>query len=196
MLADAIADIHARSRGTYGILRVKAALEIEQGLIVNTKLVKRIMSELGIHGLPGPKKGYKNLKNARTCEDLVQRQFTATRPNELWLTDITEHPTGEGKLYCCVVLDLYSRKAVGRAIDRRCESVVVLDAINKAGESRRTPSPTTVIHSDQGTQGEINWLSQHLDEGGGRWRDAGATTGGPALSGAHSLHRDGRGCLA
>ena len=64
-MADAIADIHARSRGTYGILRVKAALEIEQGLIVNTKLVKRIMRELGIQGLPGPKKGYKNLKNAR-----------------------------------------------------------------------------------------------------------------------------------
>ena len=108
LLADAIADIHARSRGTYGILRVKAALEIEQGLIVNTKLVKRIMRELGLRGLPGPKKGYKNLKNARTCEDLVQRQFTATAPNELWLTDITEHPTSEGKLYCCVVLDLYS----------------------------------------------------------------------------------------
>jgi transposase InsO family protein len=151
MLADAIADIHARSRGTYGILRVKAALEIEQGLIVNTKLVKRIMRELGIRGLPGPKKGYKNLKNARTCEDLVQRQFTATRPNELWLTDITEHPTGEGKLYCCVVLDLYSRKVVGWAIDRRCEAALVLDAINKAGGSRTT-SPTTVIHSDHGSQ--------------------------------------------
>ena len=151
MLADAIADIHARSRGTYGILRVKAALELEQGLIVNTKLVRRIMNELGLQGLPGPKKGYKNLKNARTCEDLVQRQFTATRPNELWLTDITEHPTSEGKLYCCVVLDLYSRKVVGWAIDRRCESALVLDAINKAGESRKT-SPSTVIHSDHGTQ--------------------------------------------
>jgi len=151
MLADAIAEIHARSRGTYGILRVKAALELEQGLMVNTKLVRRIMNELGIAGLPGPKKGYKNLKNARTCEDLVQRQFTATRPNELWLTDITEHPTSEGKLYCCVVLDLYSRKVVGWAIDRRCESALVLDAINKAGESRKT-SPSTVIHSDHGTQ--------------------------------------------
>ena len=126
-------DIHARSRGTYGILRVKAALEIEQGLIVNYKLVKRIMRELGLKGLPGPKKGHKNLENAPTCEDLVQRQFTASRPNQLWLTDITEHPTSEGKLYCCVVLDLFSRKVVGWAIDRRCESVLVLDAINKAG---------------------------------------------------------------
>jgi putative transposase len=84
-LADAIADIHARSRGTYGILRIRAALETEQGLIVNTKLVKRIMRELGIHGLPGPRKGVKNLNNAPTCEDLVQRQFTARGPNELWL---------------------------------------------------------------------------------------------------------------
>jgi putative transposase len=189
-LADAIADIHARSRGTYGILRVKAALEIEQGLIVNTKLVKRIMRELGIQGLPGPKKGYKNLKNAPTCEDLVQRQFTASRPNELWLTDITEHPTREGKIYCCVVLDLYSRKVVGWAIDRRCEAALVLDAINKAGGSRTT-SPSTVIHSDHGTQGELNWSSQHLDSGGGRWRQCESASGRSSFIEGRSHHRDG-----
>jgi len=191
MLADAIADIHARSRGTYGILRVKAALEIEQGLIVNTKLVKRIMRELGIQGLPGPKKGTKNLKNARTCEDLVQRQFTATRPNELWLTDITEHSTSEGKLYCCAVLDVYSRKVVGWAIDRRCEAALVLDAINKAGQSRTT-SPATVIHSDHGSQGEINWWSQHLDSGGGRWRQCESVSGQPSSIEGRSRHRDGQ----
>jgi putative transposase len=151
LLADAIADIHARSRGTYGMLRIRAALEIEQGLIVNKKLVWKIMRQLGIKGLPGPRKGMKNLKNAPTCEDLVQRQFRASAPNELWLTDITEHPTGEGKLYCCVVLDLYSRKAVGWAIDRRCEAALVNDALAKAGTSRST-SPTTVIHSDHGSQ--------------------------------------------
>jgi transposase InsO family protein len=132
-------------------LRVKAALEIEQGLIVNTKLVKRIMRELGLKGLPGPKKGHKNLKNAPTCEDLVQRRFSASAPNELWLTDITEHPTREGKLYCCVVLDLYSRKVVGWAIDRRCEAALVNDALAKASASRST-GPGTVIHSDHGSQ--------------------------------------------
>ena len=151
LLADAIADIHARSRGTYGILRIRAALEIEQGLIVNTKLVKKIMRQLGIQGIPGPRKGAKNLKNAPTCEDLVQRQFTASAPNELWLTDITEHPTTEGKIYCCVVLDLYSRKVVGWAIDRRCEAALVNDALAKAGASRPT-SASTVIHSDHGSQ--------------------------------------------
>ena len=151
MLADAIVDIHARSRGTYGILRIRAALEIEQGLIVNTKLVKKLMHQLGIRGLPGPRKGVKNLKNAPTCEDLVQRNFKAEAPNELWLTDITEHATQEGKLYCCVVLDMYSRKVVGWAIDRRCEAVLVNDALAKAGTSRPT-SPSTVIHSDHGSQ--------------------------------------------
>jgi transposase InsO family protein len=109
------------------------------------------MRELGIQGLPGPKKDYKNLKNARTSEDLVQRQFTATSPDELWLTDITEHPTREGKIYCCVVLDLYSRKAVGWAIGRRCEAALVNDALAKAVTSRTTP-PSTVIHSDHGSQ--------------------------------------------
>ncbi len=151
LLADAISDIHARSRGTYGMLRIRAALEIEQGLIVNKKLVWKIMRQLGIKGLPGPKKGVKNLKNIATCEDLVQRRFSATAPNQLWLTDITEHSTTEGKIYCCAVLDLYSRKVVGWAIDRRCEAVLVNDALSKAGASR-SGSNSTVIHSDHGTQ--------------------------------------------
>lgn len=133
------------------MLRVRAALEIEQGLIVNKKLVWKIMRQLGLKGLPGPRKGVKNLKNAPTCEDLVERRFTASAPNELWLTDITEHPTAEGKLYCCVVLDMCSRKVVGWAIDRRCEATLVNDALAKASASRPT-TPSTVVHSDHGAQ--------------------------------------------
>jgi len=150
VLTDLIADIYARSRGTYGMLRVRAALEIEQGLIVNKKLVWKLMRELGIKGLPGPRKAIKNLKNAPTCEDLVQRRFTASAPNELWLTDITEHATSEAKLYCCVVLDLFSRKVVGWAIDRPCDSELVNDALAKASASRGAAA--TVIHSDHGSQ--------------------------------------------
>lgn len=151
MLADAIADIHARSRGTYGRLRIRAALEIEHGLIVNKKLIARIMGELGIQGLPGPKKGVKNLKNIATCEDLVQRNFKTSGPNELWLTDITEHPTTEGKVYCCVVLDIYSRKVVGWAIGRHCDADLVNAALSKAGATRDTTN-STIIHSDHGSQ--------------------------------------------
>ena len=109
-LADLIADIHARSRGTYGMLRIRAAFEIEHGIIVNKKLVWKIMRQLGIQGLPGPKKRIKNLVNVATEEDLVKRNFVAPGPNELWLTDITEHPTREGKVYCCAVLDLFTAR--------------------------------------------------------------------------------------
>jgi len=150
LLMDAIASIHQRSRGTYGVLRIRAALRIEMGLIVNTKLIKKLMKRLEIQGIPGPRKGRPNLKNVATCEDLVQRNFTATRPNELWLTDITEHPTAEGKLYCCCVLDLFSRRVVGWSIDRRCETPLVTDALNMASDAR--PINETIIHSDHGSQ--------------------------------------------
>ena len=151
LLSDVIAGVHANSRATYGRLRIKAALRMEYGLIVNQKLVKRIMLELQIHGLPQQKKGTRNLVNVATHEDRVNRNFVAERPNALWLTDITEHPTREAKVYCCCVLDLFSRKVVGWAIDRRCESAIVNDALSMAARSRIT-SPSTVIHSDHGPQ--------------------------------------------
>jgi transposase InsO family protein len=162
LLSGLVADIHKRSRGTYGMLRIRAALVREQNMVVNKKLILSIMRELGIKGLPGPKKHKKNLVNQATEEDLVQRNFTVDRPNVLWLTDITEHPTREGKVYCCAVLDAYSRKVVGWAIDRRCETALVNDAVLMASESRTT-SPSSVIHSDHGSQGRFMWSSQHLE---------------------------------
>ena len=85
------------------MLRIRAALEIEQGIIVNKKLVWKIMRKLSLQGLPGPKKRTMNLVNVPTEEDLVKRNFVATCPNELWLTDITEHPSsrGQGVLLRC-----------------------------------------------------------------------------------------------
>jgi putative transposase len=151
LLTPLIADIHQRSRGTYGMLRIRGALRIEHDMIVNRKLILSIMRELGIQGLPGPKKHKKNLVNVATEEDLVQRNFTASGPEVLWLTDITEHPTREGKVYCCVVLDLFTRKVVGWAIDRRFETALVNDALAMANDSRRSGT-STIIHSDHGTQ--------------------------------------------
>jgi putative transposase len=169
LLTDTISELHARSRATYGKRRIRAALAIEHGLIVNPKLITKIMRDLAITGLPALKKGRRNMVNVATYEDLVNREFRATTANALWLTDITEHPTREGKVYCCCVLDLYSRKVVGWAIDRNCEATLVNDALSMAGRSRST-SPSTVIHSDHGSQGEFNRPSQHLDHGGVKWR--------------------------
>jgi putative transposase len=114
---DVIAGIHAASRGTYGVGRVRAALRYERGLVVNGKLIGKIMGEAGLAGLPSQKKGRRNLARIATDEDLVNRNFTAASPNRLWLTDVTEHNTSEGTRYCCCVLDLFSRRVVGWAID-------------------------------------------------------------------------------
>ena len=89
--------------------------------------------------------------NVATSPDLVCRNFARDAPNQLWLTDITEHPTREGKVYCCVVLDAHSRRVVGWSIDNHQASSLVMNALAMA-ISNRTPPAGTVIHSDHGSQ--------------------------------------------
>jgi len=100
-------------------------------------------------------------------DDLVQRDFTATGPDRLWLTDITEHPTGEGKLYLCAIKDVWSGRIVGYSMDARMKSSLAVAALEHAA-ARRTVIPSTVVevgttcHSDRGSQGGFNWSSQHV----------------------------------
>ncbi len=84
-------------------------------------------------------------------DDLVQRDFTAQRPNAVWVTDITEHPTGEGKLYCCLIKDLYSNRIVGYAIDERMTKHLAVAALRSA-LARRQLVETVIVHSDRGSQ--------------------------------------------
>jgi transposase-like protein len=112
IVADTITEIHQRSRGTYGRRRVRAALLADYEMNVNLKLVNSIMSEHGLYGLPRPGRRKPNLIGVDTPADLVNRRFTATGPNELWCTDITEHPARDGKVYCCAILDCFSRMIV------------------------------------------------------------------------------------
>lgn len=86
--------IHQRSRGTYGKRRIRAELLDTYDMNVDHKLVSAIMTELGIAGLPRPGKRNPNQLGVETLSDRVNRGFTASRPNELWFTDITEHPGG------------------------------------------------------------------------------------------------------
>ncbi|HUC36359.1 MAG TPA: IS3 family transposase, partial [Acidimicrobiales bacterium] len=151
LLADTITELHLASRSTYGVRRIRAALLLERGLLVNRKLIRRIMVQQGLHGLPMRKRRRHNLLNVATSEDLVNRNFNASSMNSLWLTDVTEHKTREGNLYCCVVLDQFSRRVVGWAIDRRNEATLVNDALIMAASSRATSS-STIIHSDHGSQ--------------------------------------------
>lgn len=111
-LTDQIIQIHADSRGTYGALRVHAELTLGRGITVGHNAEAMLMQRAGIQGVTG-RRGWRKLSAGPTALDLVNRQFARSDPDRLWVTDITEHPTREGKLYCAVVLDAYSRRVVG-----------------------------------------------------------------------------------
>ena len=109
------------------------------------------MQQLQLPGLPKRRTARQNLIAVRTTSDLVKRDFTAKDPNQLWVTYITEHPTKEARVFCCVVLDAYSRKAVGWSIDRIADAALVNSALNMAAATRPTTAET-IIHVDHGAQ--------------------------------------------
>lgn len=92
--------------------------------------------------------GRKNLVNAASIEDLVKRRFTADAPDVLWLTDITEHPTAEGKLYCGAVPGAFSRRIIGWSIGKRQDTNLVVNALAMAVTRRQPESDSTILHSD------------------------------------------------
>lgn len=102
----------------------------------------------GLRGLPQRKlrKGAK-VGNFASL-DLVRRNFGAAAPDVLWVTDITEHPTQEGKVYCCAVLDAFSRRIAGWSIDSSQTTALVTNAFSMAVSQRR-PSDGSIIHSDR-----------------------------------------------
>lgn len=151
IVGDTIAEIHHRSGGTYGIRRVRASLLNEFDMVVNRKLIRSVMRERGLAGLPKPRQRKPNLVGLYTPSDLVERAFTADAPNKLWCTDITEHPARDGKAYCCAVIDCFSRKIVGRAFSTIADTTLVNNAVNMAVRER-SPSGATVLHADHGTQ--------------------------------------------
>ncbi len=167
LLTDLISQIHRESRGIYGGRRVHAELTLGRGVEVGHGQVELLMRRAGLQGISGRPR-WKRTKPDNVASDLVKRDFTRTGPNQLWVTDITEHPTREGKVYCCVVLDTYSRRVVGWAIDSSPTAALATNALGMAIDTRldtrlnKGQQATTTIHSDQGVQGEINRSSQHL----------------------------------
>ncbi|WP_331751209.1 DDE-type integrase/transposase/recombinase (plasmid) [Streptomyces globisporus] len=113
----------------------------------------------------GKKRGRVKKAGPPVHDDLVRRAFTADGPNRLWLTDITEHATDEGKLYLCAVKDVFSKRIVGYSIDSQMKSRLAVTALENA-VARRGHVAGCVLHSDRGSQGGFNRSSQHLDFGG------------------------------
>ena len=108
------------------------------------------MRRAGIQGISGRPK-LRRVPGVATAADRVERQFHRDNPDELWVTDVTEHPTRDGKVYCAVVLDAWSRRVIGWSIDGSPNTALVTNALGMAIDQRR-PTNSTVIHSDQGTQ--------------------------------------------
>lgn len=143
LLLKHIEKIHHDSRRTYGWPRVHAELTLGLGLAVNHKRVARLMREAGIQGLYRRRNRGCTVRDlhADPYDDLVDRDLVVDGPNEIWCTDITEHPTGEGKIYCAAVLDVYSRRVVGWSIGDNMRTELVIDALGMA-ILRRIPTGT------------------------------------------------------
>jgi putative transposase len=146
-----IKKIHTRSKGTYGAPRIHAKLA-QEGVHVGRKRVARLMQKAGIQGI-SRRRRYSTTQrqaDARPAPDLVERDFSANGPDELWVADITYVATWTGWLYLAVVLDAWSRRVVGWAMATHLRTQLVLDALAMAIWQRR---PKDVVHhSDQGSQ--------------------------------------------
>lgn len=164
-LAGEIAQVHKDSGGTYGTLRVTAELRYGRGIHVGKEQVHLLMRRLGIYGLPKRRLPRGARVGKPNSLDLVRRRFKADGPDRLWMTDITEHPTREGKIYCCAVIDAFSRMVVGWSIDSRPTGLLVTNALGMA-LNRRAPREGGIIHSDQGVQFASWVFSQKVTEAG------------------------------
>jgi putative transposase len=162
-----IEKIHERSGGTYGSPRIHAELAAE-GMPVGCKRVALLMREAGLEGV-SRRKGKKTTvraEDARPAPDLVDRDFTATGPDQLWVADITYIPTWAGFLYLAAVLDAWSRRVVGWAMATHLRTELVLEALDMAVWQSR---PEAVIHhSDQGSRYTALAFGRRCDEMGVR----------------------------
>jgi transposase InsO family protein len=134
-----ITEIHTMSRHSKGAPRVHAELRLGMGVRCGRKPVARLMRVAGVAGICHRRKRRGGRPAPAPHDDLVCRRFVAERPNTLWVTDITQHPTREGMVYCCAVLDVYSRMIVGWSIADHMRAELVVDALQMACWRRQPP---------------------------------------------------------
>ena len=165
-----IKEIHHHSRQTYGSPRIQAELA-ENGVNCSPKRVARLMRDEELWAKQ--KRKFKvtttdSAHNYPVAPNRLNQDFTASRPNEKWLVDITYIPTAEGWLYLAVVMDLYSRRIVGWAMSDSLERHLVIVALHMA-LTMRQPPPGLLHHSDRGSQYASEdyqaWLTKYQIQG-------------------------------
>ena len=147
-LLNAAIDIHADDPG-FGYRFIADELPA-RGISAGENRVARLCSAQRVWSLHAKKRGRNRKAGPPVHDDLVRRRFSAVGPNAVWLTDITEHPTAQGKLYLCAIKDLHSNRIVGYSLDSRMTASLAVAALRNAIGLR---SPTdTIVHSDRGSQ--------------------------------------------
>lgn len=151
-LLAAIREVHRESDEIYGSPRITEVLR-GQGWRCGEKRVARLMRAHHIRAKVAQRFHTTTRRNPAhgAAPNLLQQNFTATRPDQIWLADITYIPTQEGWLYLAAVLDLYSRRIVGWAMSRRMTEALTINALRMALQQRR-PQLALLHHSDQGSQ--------------------------------------------
>jgi putative transposase len=148
-LINAAIDIHGDDPA-FGYRFIADEIQAESGIAASERRVWRLCSQERIWSVFSKKRGLNRKAGPPVHDDLVERNFTTTRVNELWLTDITEHWTDTGKLYLCAIKDVYSNRIVGYSISERMTAQLAVAAVRNA-VSLRNPVGT-INHSDRGSQ--------------------------------------------
>jgi putative transposase len=151
-LLERVRAVHVASRATYGAPRIHAELRM-RGERHGRKRIARLMRDAGLIGASHRRGGPVTTRRdseRRPAPDLVDRDFSASGPNRLWVSDITFIPTAAGFVYLAVVLDAWSRRIVGWSMTNHLRTELVLDALEMALGQRRPGN--VILHSDQGSQ--------------------------------------------
>lgn len=151
-LVERIQAAHGESYQTYGSPRIHQEL-VAQGISCSINRVARLMQKNGLHAKQSKRFKCTTKRNKKhpVAPNLLKRQFTAAKPDQVWLSDISYIPTREGWLYLAAVLDMCTRRIVGWSMSERATNLLTRQALQMALQQRR-PKPGLILHSDQGSQ--------------------------------------------
>lgn len=161
-----IISIFNENKGRYGYRRITLELK-NRGFNVNHKKVQRIMKDLGLQSIQRPKRKYSSYKGTigKVADNLLKRNFKADKPNQKWVTDVTEFKVNNDKLYLSPIIDLFNGEVISYNLSRHPVFQQVIDMINKV--FAKIPDNTNLIlHSDQGWQYQMKQYQHLLKEKG------------------------------
>jgi transposase InsO family protein len=183
------ANAHAASDGTNGYRRVHRDL-VEDGVDCSWQLVRRVMREQDLAGAQPAayRVTTRQDPDAKAAPDLICRDFTSQEPGSKLCGDITYIRTWAGWAYLAVVIDFSTKMVVGWQISNRASAQLCVEALEMAHRNGHV-RPDAIFHSDRGSQGGINWSSQHLDDGGVGWGRCGSGSGRFSCIGGRCLRR-------